>query len=82
MPLAGVYRGVTLSDDGGAISALVKNVSGGKINLAKPIEKGDAVKPGDDVWLINVGPGDKLEVPPQLHWPVDAAATAPAGASN
>ena len=83
MPLDGVYRGVTLSDDAGAAGALVKSVGGGKVNLAKPLPDAMAIEPGDDVWLINVGPGDTLEVPPILHWSATAAAaTAPVGRSE
>jgi hypothetical protein len=43
--------------------ARVAQVEKGKIKLATPLASDHPPAPGDDVWLINVGPGDTFELP-------------------
>jgi hypothetical protein len=63
LPLAPIYRGVTLGGPGFQPLARVAEVSKGTITLAAPIAKEQRPSPGEDVWLINVGPGDAFELP-------------------
>lgn len=60
---APVYRGVFVSDDGFSTYRAVQEVKGGKIQLAEPLPEGHPFQPGKDVWLVNIGPGDRLEIP-------------------
>ena len=41
----------------------VKSVADGRINLAKPLPNGPPIKPGDKVWLMDIGVGDSVEIP-------------------
>jgi hypothetical protein len=63
LPLAPIYRGVTLADERFQPLARVVRVQKGEIALAAPIPAQRHPAPGADVWLINVGPGDELELP-------------------
>ena len=63
VPLFPTYRGVTLSDDLFRFFHPVYRVEEGKIFLALPLPAGHPVKPGDQLWLLDVGPGDGVEVP-------------------
>jgi hypothetical protein len=66
LPLAPIYRGVTLGSATFKPLARVARVADGKIVLATPL--GPEVRPaaGDDVWLINVGPADTFELPTMI----------------
>jgi hypothetical protein len=68
LPLAPVYRGVALSDTDHRLFHAVRAVAGDKIQLVHPLPAGHPFRPGRDVWLVNVGPGDRLDVPPVYHW--------------
>ncbi len=63
MPLAAVYRGVTLADATFQPLARVAEVEKSNIKLAAPMAEQPRPAPGGDVWLINVGPGDRFELP-------------------
>ncbi|HEV2296803.1 MAG TPA: heparinase II/III family protein [Tepidisphaeraceae bacterium] len=63
LPLAPIYRGVTLAGEAFEPLARVTEVGKGKISLATPIRESDRPAAGDDVWLVNVGPGDQFELP-------------------
>jgi hypothetical protein len=66
MFLAPIYRGVTLANARYQPLARVINVVDGTIRLATPIDLANRPLPGQDVWLINVGPGDRFELPAML----------------
>jgi hypothetical protein len=64
LPLAAAYRGTTLSDDLFRTALPVKSVAGGKIALAGDgVAPGSGIKPGDTVWFLDAGPGDRVEIP-------------------
>jgi hypothetical protein len=63
MPLSAIYRGVTLGNASFEPLARVADVHDGKIKLAKPIDDTKRPAAGDDIWLINIGPGDRFELP-------------------
>jgi hypothetical protein len=66
LPLAPTYRGATVCDELFRNFTPVASVGGGKINLAKPWASAHGnppFKPGDNVWLLDVAPGDTIEVP-------------------
>jgi hypothetical protein len=63
LPLAAVYRGTTLAGPRFEPLARVSHVDQGKIVLATPVAKEHSVARGEDVWLVNVGPGDRFELP-------------------
>jgi oligo-alginate lyase len=61
--LAPIYRGVTLASPTYEPLARVAEVANGKIRLATKIDAAKRPAVGDDLWLINVGPGDRFELP-------------------
>jgi hypothetical protein len=63
MLIAPAYRGVTLASSAFQPLARVVEVQNGSIKLETAIAERHAPAPGDDVWLINVGPGDRFELP-------------------
>jgi hypothetical protein len=63
LPLAPIYRGVTVASETFEPLARVESVGDGRIMLATPLADPHRPAAGDDVWLINVGPGDTFEVP-------------------
>ena len=63
LPLAPAYRGVTLADELCRFQHPVKSVANGKITLAKPLPPGHPIKPGEKVWLMDIGVGDSVEIP-------------------
>jgi hypothetical protein len=63
LPLAPIYRGVTLAGAAFEPLARVSAVSEGTITLAAPISEQNRPAAGEDVWLVNVGPGDRFELP-------------------
>jgi hypothetical protein len=63
LPLAPIYRGCMLAGARFQPMARVAQIGNGKITLAAPLGSQDRPAPGDDVWLINVGPGDTFELP-------------------
>jgi hypothetical protein len=69
LPLAPIYRGVTVASDNFHELARVREVSGGKIALATPIAVEHRPAAGDDVWLVNVGRGDRFELPAMSDLP-------------
>jgi hypothetical protein len=67
LPLAPAYRGVTLADDMFRFQHAVRNVADGKITFAAPLPDGHPLKPGGNVWLMDVGVGDVIEIP-SVRW--------------
>jgi hypothetical protein len=63
LPLTAVYRGVTLANASFEPIGHVKEVQNQTITLATPIGNERRPAPGEDVWLINIGPGDRIELP-------------------
>lgn len=66
LPLAAIYRGVTLGSATMKPLGLVKEVNQGRIALAALLAPSSGVSVGDDVWLVNVGPGDRFVVPAMI----------------
>ena len=66
LPLAPIYHGVTLANASFEPLARVRNVANGRITVATPIADSHRPARGEDVWLVNVGPGDQFELP-ALH---------------
>jgi oligo-alginate lyase len=69
LPLAPIYRGVTLASESFDELARVSEVRVGSILLATPIEPQQRLAAGDDVWLVNVGSGDRFELPAMIQIP-------------
>jgi hypothetical protein len=67
MPLAPTYRGTTLCDELFRLSVPVKSVENGRIELASPLPSNHNLKPGDKIWLSNVGVGDTIDIP-LIRW--------------
>ena len=63
MPLAPIYRGTELADAEYRPLGRVSSVRRGTISVAKSLDEEHLPRPGEDVWLINVGPGDRFELP-------------------
>lgn len=63
MPLAAIYSGATLANANFTPLARVAQVHDGQIKLHALIENARQPRVGEDVWLINVGPGDEFHMP-------------------
>jgi len=63
LPLAPIYRGVTVTSEKFEPLARVDKVENGRITLATPLAESARPAAGDDVWLVNVGAGDRFELP-------------------
>lgn len=68
LPLAAVYRGTTAMRGDWKSGQTVREVDGGKITFALPSSGDHSFKAGDDVWLVNVGKGDRIELPAVVSW--------------
>ena len=69
---APVYRGTYAAVDGFASFFRVRTVEEGAIHLAQPLPEGHPFEIGKDAWLVNVGPGDRFEVPGMAFWSLNA----------
>lgn len=67
LPLAPLYQGAAVSPDFSHF-ARVRAVEGGTIRLVSPQQTPHSFHAGQDVWLVNVGPGDRLEIPALYSW--------------
>jgi hypothetical protein len=65
LPLAPIYAGTTLSDEPFSTHLSVQNIQNGSIKLAQPSK---SITPGDNVWLADIGPGDKIVIPAMAEW--------------
>ena len=63
LPLAPIYRGTVLASATRQPLARVAEVRKGKIVLTASMPEDRRPAAGQDVWLINVGPGDNFELP-------------------
>ncbi len=64
LPLYPSYRGTTLTDELFHASLLVDHVDhDGNIKLLKKLPDDHSIKAGDRVWLMDVGVGDRAEIP-------------------
>ncbi|MEA2734695.1 MAG: hypothetical protein QOE14_1146, partial [Humisphaera sp.] len=63
LPLISAYRGATLADDLFRFQHPLKYARNGTIKLASPLPANHPIKPGDNVWLMDVGVGDSVEIP-------------------
>jgi hypothetical protein len=63
LPLAPIYRGATLASAAFEPLARVRAVRDGRITLAAPLAEQNRPKAGQEVWLVNLGPGDRFELP-------------------
>ena len=62
LPLAPIYRGCAVSDENYRELGRVVEVSHGNIKLMASPQRQSPTQ-GDDVWLVNVGSGDRVELP-------------------
>jgi hypothetical protein len=61
-----IYRGATLANDSYQPLAIVEGMTGGGEGAAKAIKTAQSVssiKPGEKVWLLDVGQNDRVELP-------------------
>ncbi|MBN2310918.1 MAG: heparinase II/III family protein [Candidatus Hydrogenedentes bacterium] len=71
---APVYRGVYAADAAFTRSFPIQEAlepdggEPGAIRLTAPLPEGHPFAVGSDAWLVNVGPGDRLDVPAVFHW--------------
>jgi Heparinase II/III-like protein len=71
---APIYRGTYATDAAFTASYPVTTVSGpgkeseGAIGLVEPLPAEHPFKEGTDAWIVNVGPGDRLDVPVVFSW--------------
>ena len=63
LPLAPLYRGLTTARADFSPVARVREVADGRITLVSPILPSLRPMAGDDLWLVNVGVGDRFELP-------------------
>lgn len=68
MPFENLYAGVTMLTDAMEPVAVVESVQRGKFVLQQ--EPKVKLSPSDDVWLSNLGIGDKMCIKPVLSWQV------------
>lgn len=66
--LAPTYRGALVTDAQHRASFRLRAVEEGALQLAQPLPANHPFKIGQDVWLANVGSGDRLDVPPIYSW--------------
>jgi hypothetical protein len=66
LPLEPIYHGATLADDHFQSLATVDSVHSGHISLTLPIKSDHLPKPGDEIWLVNLGPGEQFDLPAVL----------------
>ncbi len=65
---APVYAGAYVTDaDFGAVLGLA-SVEEGALHLAEPLPEAHPFAVDEDVWLLNVGPGDSVSFHPILNW--------------
>jgi len=70
---APIYRGTYVSDPGfrACYPMTVVETPDGEdtaIRLAAPLPEGHAFEVGADAWIVNVGPGDRLDAPALCEW--------------
>ena len=65
---APVYRGTYAADLALTTAWPITEVEDGAIHLAAPLPEGHAFAAGDDVWIVNVGAGDQLDITPTGVW--------------
>jgi hypothetical protein len=63
MPLALSLRGAMMTDEMFHWSRTVDQISDGNIKLVKALPQNQGLKAGDRIWLIDVGVGDRAEIP-------------------
>ncbi len=81
LPLSPTYRGTTLAADLFRLTRPVEGVIDGKLELSQPMPPNNPLKPGDNVWLLNVGVGDTIEVP-TVRYKEELGQSAPAVGYN
>jgi len=57
------YCGTSVTDAGFAGYHVISQVGDGRIRMATPLGEEHGLVEGQDVWLVNVGPGDRFEAP-------------------
>ncbi|HEO69919.1 MAG TPA: hypothetical protein ENN80_01550, partial [Candidatus Hydrogenedentes bacterium] len=60
---ASLYAGAYAADEAFSSFRVIEKVKGGRIQLAEPLPEGQPFVTGRDVWIVNVGPGDRLDIP-------------------
>jgi hypothetical protein len=63
IPLCPTYRGTALSDELFRDFHPVQSAVEGKISLSKPFPPDHKLKAGSNAWLVDVAPGDTVEIP-------------------
>jgi hypothetical protein len=66
MPFAATYPGAMVTDSHFRPLARVTEIEKSMIKLTKPVEESDRPAAGDDVWLLDIGPGDTFDLPAGL----------------
>jgi oligo-alginate lyase len=65
---APIYNGARVSDINFSQYYKIDNASKGKIHLTEPLPPKSPLQSGSDAWIVNVGLGDKIEIP--LGWDI------------
>ncbi|HEY0666871.1 MAG TPA: heparinase II/III family protein [Sphingobacteriaceae bacterium] len=68
LPFYRLYNGVTMLDKNSEKATLVKEVRPGEIILAESAS--NSFKPDEDVWLSNLGVGDRMEIKSNFSWSI------------
>ncbi len=63
LAFASVYDGAYASDPGFTAFIPLRDVSDGTLEFVTPVTEGTPFTPGGDAWIVNVGPGDRFEIP-------------------
>lgn len=69
LPLGPVYTGAAVAGEKFDFFGRVAGVEESTLRLASPLRGGaQAAAPGRDLWIVNVAPGDRLELPALFSW--------------
>ncbi len=63
LAFAPVYKGTYATNPDFTSFVPVKEVAGGRVTFAQPETANAPFIVGEDAWLVNVGPGETMEIP-------------------
>jgi hypothetical protein len=63
MAFPAVYDGVYTSDLGFSVFVPIAGVKGGVVTYTTPRTDAAPLVSGEDAWIVDVGPGDRVEIP-------------------
>lgn len=66
--LAATYHGATLADQHLKPLGRIREVQDGTVTLDTDLPAGTTVKPGEDAWFLDLGPGDRIHIPGTASW--------------